>query len=139
MAVRRRKREAIVARKANRPSEEIAAGWWIECKESVTWKRGVMDRVARPAIHKQLVIAVSTRTRNRLLYIDTRRKEIDWRNVNKRLIKWEERWYALVADPRETISQIEFYVTWGRTRPTAKKIDLFRWYPLKIISKISLC
>lgn len=30
-----------------------------------------MDRVARPAIHKQLVIAVGTRTRNRLLYIDT--------------------------------------------------------------------
>jgi len=36
-----------------------------------------MDRVARPAIHKQLVIAVGTKTRNRLLYIDTRQKEID--------------------------------------------------------------
>jgi len=39
-------KEQIVVQKSDKPAEEMAAGWWIEREESVTWKREVMDRPA---------------------------------------------------------------------------------------------
>jgi len=59
--------------------------------------------VQRPAIHKQLVIVASTWLVTDS-YIDTRWEKIDWRNVNKRLIKWEERWYSCCGFARNSFA-----------------------------------
>lgn len=66
----------------------MAAGWWIEREESYLETRSDGSSGDWLFISSWLLRLVTGSS------IDTHREKIDCRNVNKRLIKWEERWYA---------------------------------------------